>query len=294
MNLILIKPSDQSKGDGVVDLSANDERSKHIRAHLRKKTGDTVSIGLVDSDGGCKGQATVLERKDGGIRLSFSKLEPCPALPEITLVLAVPFPARLKYLWPVIASFASVTRIVILRGKLSNPEFCETSALKPSVYEPMIEKGLSQGCRTRPVKVDVAVEDEDVSKDSLERLGLVGNGTDGIARIFLDCGDEHETPPPARDVVLEQCGEGSATIPSAIVAVGPERGWTEEEANMFVKECGFRSATLGCSVLRVDTAVVAGLGIVSAALDECHKRTEVPDCGDSKRQKLGSPETQPP
>ena len=92
--------------------------------------------------------------------------------------------------------------------------------------------------------------------------------------------------------LLEQFGNGGgATIPSAIVAVGPERGWTEEEANVFVKECGYRSATLGCSVLRVDTAVVAGLGIVSAALDECHKRNADPGSGDSKRQKLSSPAT---
>jgi len=54
-----------------------------------------------------------------------------------------------------------------------------------------------------------------------------------------------------------------------VLAVGPERGWTDDEAKFFVEECGFRSATLGGSILRVDAAVVAGLGMVSAALDEC-------------------------
>lgn len=291
MNLILIKPADRSSDTDAVDLPPDDERTVHILSHLSKTTGDTVSIGLIDSAGGAKGKAVVLQRQNGGVRLvpKQNTLVQSPGLPEITLILAVPFPARLKYLWPVITSFVAVTRVVIVKAKLSNPEFCATKALKAEVYESMIEKGMSQGGRTRPVKVDICV-DESISRDLFEKLGLVcpANSThDGTARIFLDCGDEHTTPPPARDIVIEQCDDGNnnAVVPSAIMAVGPERGWTEEEAKTFTNECGFNSATLGCSILRVDTAVVAGLGIVSAALDECNKNID----REKKRQRQHSP-----
>jgi len=284
MNLVLIKPEERSTDTGAVDLPPNDERTVHILSHLNKTTGDTVSVGFVDSVEGCKCKAIVLQRRNGGVRLvpkPKTIVRSSARLPRITLVLAVPFPARLKYLWPVIASFEAVTRIVIVRAELSNPEFCETRALKPSVYEPMIERGMSQGGRTRPIKVDVCLEP--ISRDLFGRLGLLCdnginndgkiNKRDGTARIFLDCGDEYETPPPARDVILEQCRKGNDdSIPSAIVAVGPERGWTEGEAKVFVNECGFDSAMLGSSILRVDTAVVSGLGIVSAALDECQQQ----------------------
>ncbi|KAL7532070.1 hypothetical protein ACHAXR_004410 [Thalassiosira sp. AJA248-18] len=287
MNLIIIKPAERLTDTDAVDLSPNDERTKHILSHLNKTTGDTVSVGLVDSHGGCKGKAVVLVRQNGGIRLVLkaNTIIQSPVLPEITLLLAVPFPARLKYLWPVIASFSAVTRVVIIRGKLSNPEFCGTSALKPSVYESMIEKGMSQGGRTRPIKVDV-LEDESISRNLLDRLGLVcDDNTDRVARIFLDCGDVNSTPLPARDIVLEQCGTGNNNTHSAIVAVGPERGWTADEAKAFVNDCGFSAATLGCSILRVDTAVVAGLGIVSAALDECNTNND----REYKRQRQHSP-----
>ena len=50
-------------------MPANDERTKHILGHLNKTTGDKVSVGLIDSDGGCKGKAIVLQRQNGGIRL---------------------------------------------------------------------------------------------------------------------------------------------------------------------------------------------------------------------------------
>ena len=285
MNLILLKQSELSADTGVVDLPPNDERTKHIRSHLKKMPGDKVSVGLIRPDGGCRGKASVFELQNGALRLvpHAETMIASPRLPEITLILAVPFPSRLKYLWPVMASFATVSRIVIVRGKLSNPEFCQSSALRPSVYEPMIEAGMSQGGRTRPIKVDICVEDESISKQLLERLGIVAkNNTDddGIARIFLDCGDENATPPPARDVVIEQCGSkgNNSELPSAIIAVGPERGWTDEEADIFVKQCGFKSAMIGSSILRVDTAVVAGLAVVSAALDECSHAKSDRDC----------------
>ena len=314
MNLILLKQSEyrritkQAFGShvdfkdlrvtGVVDLPPNDERTKHIRSHLKKMPGDKVSVGLIRPDGGCRGKASVFELQNGGIRLvpHAETMIASPRLPEITLILAVPFPSRLKYLWPVMASFATVSRIVIVRGKLSNPEFCQSSALRPSVYEPMIEAGMSQGGRTRPIKVDICVEDESISKKLLERLGIVGNNSaaDGIARIFLDCGDENATPPPARDVVTEQCGnkDNNSELPSAILAVGPERGWTDEEADIFVKQCCFSSAMIGSSILRVDTAVVAGLAVVSAALDECsHTKSDRADCK-RRRQDCASDSTE--
>ncbi|KAL7455818.1 hypothetical protein ACHAWC_007338 [Mediolabrus comicus] len=327
MNLILLKQSEiqtttTSSGGGgdentkvettslFVNLPSKDERAKHITNHLHKKSGETVSIGIID---GMKGKAIVRHyhhnnnnnsgnnsMKEGGggsgIRLEIQSdtLVTPQATPEITLVLAVPFPMRIKALWPVIASFTSVTRVVIVKGQLSNPEFNATKNLLPEVYHPLIEKGMMQGGHTRQLKVDVCVGDDDgiVSKQLLERLGLLcnngdddnssdgGGGDDGIARLFLDCeDDEIKTSPPraARAVVLARCCGKSSSLtttsapPSAIIAIGPERGWTTDEATLFTTECGFEAATLGNSILRVDTAVIAGIGIVSAALDECYE-----------------------
>ena len=150
MNLILLKQSEiqttstsSSSGDGgddstkvetslFVNLPSKDERAKHITNHLHKKSGETVSIGIIDHQ---KGKAIVHHyhhnnsnsgdnSMDGGgggsgIRLEIQSetLVTPSATPEITLVLAVPFPMRIKALWPVIASFTSVTRVVIIKGE---------------------------------------------------------------------------------------------------------------------------------------------------------------------------------
>ncbi|KAL3799019.1 hypothetical protein HJC23_005158 [Cyclotella cryptica] len=291
MNLILIKPSEvlvnivDDQRSRYVSLSKNDHRTIHIRKHLHKKSGDAVSVGIL---GERKGQASVQLNGDGSatlILLDTAFVQP-PTVPEITVILAMPFPARLKALWPVMSSFHAVTRIIIVKGQLSDKEFCETSALQPKVYEPLIEKGMSQGVRTRPVQVDICVDECHVSKELLQRLGLLNDNAsqpDDVARLFLDCGDETMIPPPAREVVLKHCTRNST--PKSIIAFGPERGWTDEEASTFVNESKFEAVSLGSSILRVDTAVIAGIGVVSAALDECQSRINDSE-SNKKRKKL--------
>ena len=277
MNLILIKEKEISK-TGVIDLQPADERAKHILQHLKKTTGDEVSIGCIqENQNGYKCKAEVKIQQNNGVQLipKPNTIIYSPVVPEITLILAVPFPARLKYLWPVIASFIEVTRVVIIRSALSNPEFELSKALQKTTYETLLEKGMSQGMRTRPVKVDICLDENESIPDTLKRLGLIHsnkNNSDGISRVFLDCGDENDTPPPVRDIIIKHCSSNIQNS-SVVLAIGPERGWTEQEATVFANECGFEAASLGSSILRVDTAVISGLAICSAALDECMQCT---------------------
>jgi len=284
----------------VAHLDGTDARARHIVQHLRKRTGDQVSVGVIN---GSKGKAIVTvdddtsestgdvegsKKKKGGasvtLELTFD-LDPSSnnnqsAQPEMTLILAIPQPKRLQKLWSVMSQMG-VTRIVLIRAKLSPfGTHCKSSKFTEESYRALIEEGMAQGAHTREVTVDVEV-DEVISPAVLEMLGLRrnanGDGDDNMtqrqARLFLDCGDESGmVVPPAREVVTEACtssdANASSVPPSAVLAIGPERGWTEEESRLFQDEGGFRMASLGPSIMRVDVAVVAGLAVVSAALDE--------------------------
>ena len=50
---------------------------------------------------------------------------------------------------------------------------------------------------------------------------------------------------------------------SLALAVGPEGGWTEDEIQLFMTN-GWIPATLGPTILRAETAVIAGLAVVAA------------------------------
>ncbi len=61
--------------------------------------------------------------------------------------------------------------------------------------------------------------------------------------------------------------EGPMAEGGVTLAVGPEGGWTEDEVALF-SSCGWISATLGARILRAETAVIAGIAIISARLQE--------------------------
>ena len=285
MNLILFKRSEISDDGKSVQLDSKDPRTKHIFDHLKKYDGDTVTAGIIS---GRQGSAIVRYYVGDGCqrRLDFEfdtsvvidhSSSKC-VNHEIVLVLSMPFPKRLKNLWPQISSMG-VARVCVVRGSLSDSSFAQSSSITPKVYRPLIEEGMSQGCHTKEVTVDIEVEDV-LSRAVLDKLGLTMSGstssqlpcTTSDIKIVLDCGDEASSPPlPLHRVVMKNISDvATTTLESSncvVLAIGSERGWTEDEARLF-QEAGFHAASLGKSILRVDTAVVAGLGIVSTILDE--------------------------
>ena len=76
-------------------------------------------------------------------------------------------------------------------------------------------------------------------------------------------------PQPAKRILLAEnedrvqladIGEGSDPI---VLAIGPEGGWAEEEIGMF-SAADWRSASLGPTILRAETAAIAALAIVQS------------------------------
>mmetsp|Transcript_14933 Transcript_14933/g.30773 ORF Transcript_14933/g.30773 Transcript_14933/m.30773 type:complete len:297 (-) Transcript_14933:527-1417(-) len=292
MNLILFQRSEISKDGKSAKLPDKDPRTKHIFGHLRKSDGDSVTIGIIS---GRRGKAVVRTEGGDGKRLEFGSENGWSLLvdggecddsrkDEIVLVVSLPFPKRLKALWAQITSMG-VTRICIIRGALSDANYCKSSVLTPEVYRPLVEEGMSQGCHLREVAVDVEVG-QVVTRAILEKLGLVGSSSDETVAIFLDCGDENMEPLPCRKVIASNISAAAATRTRkrVVLAIGSERGWTDDEAKLF-HEAGYESASLGPSILRVDTAIIAGLGIVCATLDELEREHRADTIDDSCRKR---------
>ena len=58
----------------------------------------------------------------------------------------------------------------------------------------------------------------------------------------------------------------AASSSTIAVAFGPEGGWTPEELHLF-HEAGWKSASLGPTILRVETASIAALAIIMSSLN---------------------------
>jgi len=78
----------------------------------------------------------------------------------------------------------------------------------------------------------------------------------GSSRIVLS---EVETQTSLKKAL--QSGEND----DVVLAVGPEGGWSNEELGAF-RDAGWKSASLGNSILRAETAAIAAMAIVAAEL----------------------------
>jgi 16S rRNA (uracil1498-N3)-methyltransferase len=73
-------------------------------------------------------------------------------------------------------------------------------------------------------------------------------------------------------IVLSET-EGSVSLKSVLaacsaplaLAFGPEGGWTPEEIQSF-QQSGWRSASLGSTILRAETAAIAAVAVIMAEL----------------------------
>ena len=249
------------------ELAERDPRAKHITKHLKKAVGDRLRVGLFPH--GPLGRA-VVQSLTNGVRLKVdtSTLRPPPHRPLVRVLLGVPYPKVIKALWPVLASFG-VEHIAYAKAALTEPGFLETSSLTPPVYEPLLREGLAQGEDTRPPAVTIFPK----SVSMLDLLSLspsqssTRSSLEDLARdcckIVLHIGG-NVTP-----ISIRQCYQQSAfcSAKGILLAIGPERGWTDEEAEAF-GAAGFAYASLGDPILRTDTAVVASIALTRDVLVE--------------------------
>ncbi|KAJ8602498.1 hypothetical protein CTAYLR_001250 [Chrysophaeum taylorii] len=250
MNLVLVF-AHEVDGDAA-RLEAKDSRAKHIVRHLRKKVGDSLRVGIVD---GPIGEATVSETSGDVVALQLDRttLRPPPPRPHIEVLLGMPYPGVLKRMWAVWASMG-VSRVCVFSAELSDPEYGMTSALTSEVYEPLVLEGLAQSLDTRRPVVDSWHDRK------LEDVLAMLPGSADDARLLFDLGDA----PSVRDTI--------DSIPArTILAVGPERGWTDNEVRCF-SAAGFVAVSMGKRVLRTDVASIAAIALVSDVLRHMQHR----------------------
>jgi len=83
------------------------------------------------------------------------------------------------------------------------------------------------------------------------------------AQHILLAEDEHKTT--LRQRIESTLNTSSSELPHFELAIGPEGGWTSEEAAIFAKH-NWQPASLGPRILRAETAAIAALSITTALL----------------------------
>jgi 16S rRNA (uracil1498-N3)-methyltransferase len=228
------------KFDGQRALLSGD-RAHHLGVVLRAQAGQLYEL----SDGVrvCLGRIEKVARDS----VEFALLEELPAqelrLNVVLLLSVVKFDA---FEWAIEkATELGVTEIVPLAAARSEKGLVAAAEKRSERWGKIVLEAAQQSRRVRlPVLQPVARPE--VALAALgDRLG-----------IFLS---ERADVPALRTALKDRSAS------KAVLAIGPEGGWTDEERDAAVK-AGFHEASLGRLILRTETAVIASLASLSYAL----------------------------
>ena len=239
MNIILFEAHETGK-----PLPRRDPRTLHLLKVLRKKPGDLFDAGVL---GGCLGQGRIdALDPDGALWFSLDLREaPPPRLP-IRVAVGFPRPIQLRRILRDLSNLG-VAAVDLLETDLGEKSYRDTKLLT--------------GGGARAAMVEGAVQARDTGLPGLavypsldvwlaEKPWAASAGTLGETGPLLAAADN--VRPEGSPAALPRTKGG------AVLAIGPERGWSGRERNLF-EAAGFIRFSLGRRALRTETACTAAV-----------------------------------
>jgi 16S rRNA (uracil1498-N3)-methyltransferase len=223
----------------IIDLDRN--QSNYLGNVLRLAAGDTVLV-FNGRDG--EWRAAISGRKRADQLTLTAQTRPQQALADLHLAFAPLKHARLDYmvqkavemgvsaLQPVITRFTQVSRVNLERMRanvIEAAEQCGIIALADVADPRPLEKYLAQ--------------------------------RDGARRLIF-CDEDTDTANPVAALAKLPKGGGIDVL------IGPEGGFAEEERVALLKQPSVTRLSLGPRILRADTAAVAALAVIQAAIGD--------------------------
>ncbi|HKU20874.1 MAG TPA: RsmE family RNA methyltransferase [Terriglobales bacterium] len=231
--------ADQVSGNRAALLG---EHAAHVARVLRAQVGQEFDIA---ADGAVR-RGRILSVTESRVEFELGEaLETVPAA-QVKLALAIFKFDRME--WAIEkCTELGVARIVPFAARRTDSRLAAAAGKRVERWRRITREASEQARRVAPPEIADPVKLGDV-------LALAGE-----TRVVLS---EAETA-----VSLHQlCSAGNYVRGSSIVlAVGPEGGWTNEELQAFA-QAGWKSASLGPTILRAETAAIAALAVIMAEI----------------------------
>jgi len=239
MNLILFEPDEVGRA-----LPPDDRRTRHIRDVLKAAPGDVFKAGVLD---GGIGTLRVTEVGDEGVEFELNLYESSPRPHPLALIIGAPRPLVTGRLLKDLTCLGAAA-LAFVRAELCEKSYFESHLWRNDGYREHLREGaeLSGSTFLPEVKLFASL------KESLEQF------ESAALRLVLDAG----APERLYEAHIEREPEPEKP---AVLAVGPERGWTEAELELF-EAAGFQKVNLGRRVLRTEAACLAGASLLLAKM----------------------------
>ena len=237
-------------------IPIEDERAKHILNILKLKDGGTFRMGIVNES---EGTATIKDIGLDGIAVEYH-VECRPRLYPVTLLCAQVRPICMKRILREAVSLG-VERILLTGSDTGEKSYLSSNLYRTGEYKEYLLDGAMQSCHAGVPEVVFsntvdgalkAIGNAFCKASILDKTDVPESGlSNDIAKIMLD------------NVVgaVPLSGVDLKCVDGVVLAIGPERGWSDRERGLFVAN-GFKPMLLGNRVLRTETACSAGLAVL--------------------------------
>lgn len=256
MNIILLEEHELGRS-----LPRRDERTIHLLKVLHKKQGDEFEAGILGSDsrpGGVRGTGRIEKiNLDGSIFITIHGS--LPPVPRLRLRMAVSFvrPIQIKRILKSLSNIG-VSAIDLVGTELGEKSYRDTKLLLDGGAQAALIEGAVQARDTQiPFFSVFDTLEEWLNKRPWEKSN---NAQTSFARTPLLLAMDNVRP------------EGSffhltSINRPAIIAIGPERGWSDRERDLFEKS-GFLRLSMGERALRTEIACIAAATLAMEKTEE--------------------------
>ena len=238
MNIILFESHEIGK-----PLPRRDERTIHLLKVLKKKPGEFFEAGILNGNRGTGLIESI--RLDGSVFYSLDLKNEPPARYPLRMAIGFPRPIQLRRILRELSNFG-ILAIDLMGTELGEKSYRDTKLLSDGGSYTALVEGAAQSRDTLLPELTVY--------DSLDKwLKQHPWEVTETQTVF--------TKVPLLIAMDNVRAEGSIfhLSPSnrqTVIAIGPERGWSDRERDLFEK-AGFLRLSMGDRALRTETACVA-------------------------------------
>ena len=243
MNIILLEEHELGR-----PLPRRDERTIHLLKVLHKKQGDTFEAGIL---GGKRGTGRIEKINfDGSIMVAIHAS--LPPAPRLNLRMAVSFvrPIQLRRIFRDLSNIG-VSAVDLIGADLGEKSYRDTKLL------------INGGAQAAFIEGAVQAHDTQIP---------IFNLYDNLETWLKECPWEKTARIPLLLAMDNVNAEGSLfnvspTSRPVVISIGPERGWSDRERELFEK-AGFLRLSMGNRALRTETACVAAAALIMEKIQE--------------------------
>jgi len=227
--------ADRVEGHHAFLLGAN---AHHLFRVLRAQPGQQFDIAA----NGVVRLGTIMHATANEIQFHLGEEVPGEVLPEVAVYLSIFKFDRLEWAIEKLTELG-VSRIIPLLAERSAQHLAKAAEARVERWRKIAKESAQQARRIAPPEIAVPLRVPAMLKAEAE------------CRIILS---------EVENAVSLKSSLSGARPPIAL-ALGPEGGWTPEELESFTS-AGWKSASLGATILRAETAAIAAVAVVMAEL----------------------------